>query len=150
MEAITICSKTLPWKLAGLKFVAQNSPMVKFDTTSTQFHMYPQNGKKGRKKDPVTEAIVKETLHEMDVGATLRPASSNGHYRFDCFDSLPCFIDHSSLVPSAITDVTSPLKLVLRTNRERAEDRTPIMLGSKPPLLTRIARTGLGTSPRPW
>lgn len=106
--------------------------------------------KKRKKKRSVTEAIVKETLHEMDVGATLRPASSNGHYRFDCFDSLPFFIDHSSLVPSAITDVTSPLKLVLRTNRERAEDRTPIVLGSKPPLLTRIARTGLGTSLRPW
>ena len=88
MEAITIGSKTLLWKLAGLKFVAQNSRMVKFDTTSTQSHMYPQNRKKeNKKKDRVTEAIVKTTLHEMDVGATLRPASSNGHYRFDCLDS---------------------------------------------------------------
>ena len=86
MEVITICSKTLRWKLAGLKFVAQNSPMAKFDTTSTPSHMYPQNGKKG-KKNRVTEAIVKTTLYEMDVGATLRPASSNGHHRFDCLDS---------------------------------------------------------------
>ena len=37
--------------------------------------------------DHVIEAIVKTTLHEMDVGAKLRPASSNGHYRFDCLDS---------------------------------------------------------------
>ena len=101
----------------------------------------PSEPKKGKKKDRVTEAIVKTTLHEMDVGATLRPASNNGHYCFDCLDSL---------LPSAITDVTSPLKLVLRTNRERAEDRTPITLGFKPPLLTRIARTGLGTRLRPW
>ena len=83
----------------------------------------PLEQKKGKKTDRVTEAIVKKTLHEMDVGARLRPASSNGRYGFDCLDSLPFFIDHSSLVPSAITDVTSPLSLVLRTNRERAERR---------------------------
>ena len=47
----------------------------------------PSEPKKGKKKDRVTEAIVKTTLHEMNVGATLRPASSNGHYRFDCLDS---------------------------------------------------------------
>ena len=53
----------------------------------SQSHMYPQNRKKEKKKDRVTEAIVKTTLHEMDVGTTLRPASSNGHYRFDCLES---------------------------------------------------------------
>ena len=43
---------------------------------------------------------------------------------------------------SAISDVTSPVKLVgkIRLGRYRA-----IALGSKPPLVTRIARTGLGT-----
>ena len=78
MEAITIGSKTLHWKLAGLKFVAQNSPSLTC-TLRTE--------KKKKKKDRVTEAIVKTTLHEMDVGTTLRPASSNGHYRFDCLES---------------------------------------------------------------
>ena len=38
---------------------------------------------------------------------------------------------------SAISDVTSPVKLV---GKVRA-----VALGSKPPLVTRIARTGLGT-----
>ena len=44
---------------------------------------------------------------------------------------------------SAISDVTSPVKLVgkIRPGRPRA-----IALGSKPPVVTRIARTGLGTS----
>ena len=43
---------------------------------------------------------------------------------------------------SAISDVTSPVKFVgkIRLGRPRA-----IALGSKPPLVTRIARTGLGT-----
>ena len=78
--------KNVALETTGLKFVAQNSPMVKFDTTSTQSHMYPQSRKK-EKKNRVTEAVVKTTLHEINVGATLRPASSNGHHRFDCLDS---------------------------------------------------------------
>ena len=41
---------------------------------------------------------------------------------------------------SAIFDVTSPVKLVGKFGKVRA-----IALGSKPPLITRRARTGLGT-----
>ena len=40
---------------------------------------------------------------------------------------------------SAISDVKSPVKLVGKIRL------SPIALGSKPPLVTRIARTGLGT-----
>ena len=43
---------------------------------------------------------------------------------------------------SAISDLTSSVKLVQKVRRERLR---AIALGSKPPLVTRIARTSLGT-----
>ena len=51
-----------------------------------------------------------------------------------------CYTDSRSQSSSVISDVTSPVKLVGKIRR----GHLALALGSKPPLVTRIARTGLG------